>query len=182
MPSKLMEDLNQVPAIIASLGQAIAESQKEFDVNYLNGIRTLASIAKSFAEGTPGISEDLLKHLLSTAAPARYQFTETTLTVKLDLAQSTDFAMQAGIGFGFAGIVVNAGFALGFGEDFRAGAEVRTTIHAVLPQENKPVFDILLNRAKELTAIPLPERENMDARLIEAMKEAAKALGAAPKP
>ncbi len=177
-----MQDLNQVPAIIASLGQAIAESQKEFDINYLNGIQTLASIAKSFADGTAGISEDLLKHLLFTAAPPRYQFTETTLTVKLDLAQSTELALQAGIGFGFAGVVVNAGFSLGFSEDFRAGAEVRTQLHAVLPQENKPVFDALINRAKELTAVALPPKAEMDARVFDAMKEAAKAVGAAPKP
>ncbi len=182
MPSKVMDDLSQVPAIIASLGQAIAESQKEFDINYLKGITALASIAKAFADGTPGVSIDLLNHLISTAAPARYQFTETTLTVKLDLAQRTNFAVQGGIGFGFAGIVVNAGFALGFSQDFRAGAEVRTQIHAVLPQDNKLVFDALLANAKNLTSVPLPEDALMDAKVFDAMKDAAKAIGAAPKP
>ncbi len=182
MPSKVMDDLSQVPAIVASLGQAIAESQKEFDINYLKGIANLAAIAKAFADGTAGVSTDLLNHLLSTAAPPRYQFTETTLNVKLDLAQSTDLAVQAGIGFGFAGVVVNAGFALGFSQDFRAGAEVTTQIHAVLPQDNKLVFDALLNRAKDLTPVALPAPATMDAKVFDAMKDAAKAIGAAPKP
>ena len=181
MPSKVMDDLNQVPAIIASLGHAIAESQKEFDVNYLHGIQSLASMAKSFSDGTPGVSADLLKHLLLTAAPPRYQFTETTLTVKLDLAQSTEMAVQAGIGFGFAGIVVNAGFSMGFAQDFRAGAEVKTQIHAILPQANETLFNKLLDRAKELTSVPLPAKAEMDAKVFDAMKDAAKAIGATPK-
>jgi hypothetical protein len=133
-------------------------------------------------QGQVGISVDLLNHLISTAAPARYQFTETTLTVKLDLAESRDIMAQGGIGFGFGGVVVNAAFAMSFAQEFRAGAEVRTVIHAVLPQDNKTVFDILINRAKELTAVTLPENAKMDDRLFNAVKEAAKVVGAAPRP
>ncbi len=181
MPSKAMDDLSQVPAIIASLGQAIAESQKQFDINYLNGIANLASIAKQFADGTPGVSKDLLDHLISTAAPPRYQFTETSLTVRLDLAESKQMAGELGIGFGFAGVAVNAAFSMSSSQNFRESAEIRTVIHAVLPQDNKTVFDALLSRAKDLIGQPLPDNAKMDGQIFEAVKNAAATLGAAPK-
>ncbi len=181
--SNLIRDLRQVPNIIGSLGLAIAEAQKQLNEGYLKSLDSLAVIAKAYlgADET-GVSEDFLKHLVETAAPARYQFTETTLTVKLDLAESRDWSAEAGLGFGFAGVVVNAAFAYGYSSEYRAGAEVRTTIHAVLPQDNKTAFDVLLNRAKELADKPLqlPEGSQLDARVVEAMKNVAERVGAKP--
>lgn len=182
--SKLVQDLRQVPNILASLGLAIAEAQKQFDENYLKSLYSLAVMAKAFlgAENT-GISVDFLKHLVESAAPARYQFTETTLAVKLDLAESRDWSAQAGLGFGFAGVVASAAYAYGYSADYRAGAEIRTTIHAVLPQDNKHAFDVLLNRAQELADKPLtlPARSELDQRVVDAMMKVAEFVKAEPK-
>lgn len=185
MASRLVDDLRSIPGIVGSLGLAIAEAQKHFDENYLRGLERLAVIAKSFLGKDEGenVSRDFLKHLVETAAPTRYQFTETTVAVKLDLAESRDLAVQAGIGFGFAGVVVNAAFSYGYSSDYRAGAEVRTVLHAVLPQQNKQAFDALLNRAATLPDnVKLSERSQLDKNVIDAMTAAAKAVGAAPDP
>lgn len=184
--SRLMDDLNQVPAIVASLGLAIAESQKEFDTNYLKRLQNLAVIAQGFLgpNAEPGQMTEFIKFLVQTAAPARYQFTETTLNVKLDLAESRDSMTEGGLGFGFAGVVVNAAFAYGYSQDYRAGAEVRAVIHAVLPQSNESAFSTLLNRAKELSDKPLelPAGSQLDKDLLAEMKKVAELVDAKVAP
>lgn len=185
MASRTVDDLRSIPGIVGSLGLAIAEAQKHFDENYLRGLERLAVIAQAFLgkDENAGVSRDFLKHLVETAAPTRYQFTETTLAVKLDLAESRDFSGQVGVGFGFAGVVVNAAFAYGYSSDYKAGAEVRTVLHAVLPQDNKLAFDALLDRAGKLPAdLKLSERSELDKNVIDAMTAAAKAAGATPAP
>jgi hypothetical protein len=186
--SRLIQDLSQVPNIVGSLGLAIAEAQKHFDENYLSGLERLAVLAKAFLgtddKGNPvdtGISRDFLTHLVEIAAPTRYQFTETTLAVKMDLAESKNFSAAGGVAFGFAGVVVNASAAYGSAQEYRAGAEIRTTLHAVLPQDNRLAFTDLLTRAKDLTgALTLPAPTELDTRVIDAMKGAAIRAGAAP--
>src|SRR4030088_1940765 len=146
---KLINDLSLVPNIIASLGLAIAEAQKQFNLAYVNSLEALVVMAAKLAgdkSNTNGL-ESVLKDLLLNLAPPRYQFTETELQVRLDLAQASSFTGQAGLGFGFSGIAVNAAFALGYSSDFRAAAECRTTIHAVLPGDNQAMFNTLLDRA-----------------------------------
>lgn len=184
--SRLMEDLNQVPAIVASLGLAIAESQKEFDANYLKGLQNLAVIAQGFLgqQADPGQMTEFIKFLVTTAAPTRYQFTETTVNVKLDLAESRDSMAEGGLGFGFAGVVVNAAFAYGYSQDYRAGAEVRTVIHAVLPQSNESAFSTLLNRAKELSSkdLALPAGSQLDKDVLAEMRKVAELVDAKVAP
>jgi len=186
--SQLIQDLSQVPNIIGALGLAIAEAQKHFDENYLSGLERLAVLAKAFLgtddKGNPvptGISVDFLTHLVETAAPTRYQFTETTLNVKLDLAQSKNFSVSAGLGFGFAGLVVNASAAYGSSQQYRAGAEIHTTLHAVLPQDNRQAFSDLLGRAKDLSgSLTLPNASDLDSKVVDAMTAAAVRAGATP--
>src|SRR5205085_9302373 len=109
MPSELVNDLKSIPGIIGELGKSIAEAQKIFDANYLSGLERLAALAKGvLGTETPGVSADFLRHLVETAAPPRYQFTETTMSVKLDLSESRDIAVGVSGGAGFAGVVVNA--------------------------------------------------------------------------
>jgi hypothetical protein len=185
MPSRMVDDLRSIPGIIGSLGLAIAEAQKHFDENYLRSLERLAVIARQFLgkDEAEGVSRDFLRHLVETAAPTRYQLTETTLAVKLDLAESRDLAAQAGFGFGFAGVVVNAAFSYGYSSEYRAGAEVRTVLHAVLPQNNKLAFDALLDRAAQLPDnVKLSSPTQLDKNVIEAMTSAARAVGAAPGP
>lgn len=178
---QLINDLSRVPNIIGSLGLAIAEAQKQFNLDYVNSLKALVVIAGKLIgqkSDTAGL-DTALRDLLLNLAPPRYQFTETELSVKMDLAQSMDFAGQVGLGFGFAGVVVNAAFALGYSSDFRASAECRTKIHAVLPGDNQRMFDALLERAKGLdaTALTLPEKSPLDAQILAASNDLVKKLG-----
>lgn len=178
--STLTDDLRQIPNIIGSLGLAIAEAQKHFDENYLRGLERLAVMAKSIlGPDHPADTEDFLRKLIETAAPTRYQFTQTTVAVKLDLAESKNFAASGGLGFGFAGVVVNAAFSYGYSQDYRAGAEIHTVLNAVLPQNNTGAFKALISKDVQ-GALELPPRTALDEKVIAAMKDVAARVGAKP--
>jgi hypothetical protein len=174
--SQTIDDLRALPNIVGELGLSIAKAQKQLNIDYLNSLRVLAAIAKDVL-GTEGTeTKEFLEHLVKTAAPARYQFTETTLTVHLDLAESKDSAVTFGGGAGFAGIVVNGSYAAGRSTEYRAGAELRAVIHAVLPQASEAAFNTLLGRAKELKADPTKDIASpLDQEVLKAAKEAAAA-------
>lgn len=164
--SQLIKDLTHVPHIIGGMGLSIAAAQKAFNQDYLDSIERILGMAKMMlgevkgdASGAPvaATGDDLAKlqafsavfrDLLTAVAPPRYQFTETTVTVKMDLAQSMDTTIQGGLGFGMGGISINASFTVGFAYDYRAAAEVRTVIHAI--PADPLAFNKLLDRAKEL--------------------------------
>lgn len=184
---KLINDLSRVPNIIASLGLAIAEAQKQFNLAYVNSLAALADTAAKLAGqngAAAGADGDALRTLLLSLAPPRYQFTETELVVKLDLAQSTDVSGQAGLGFGFSGVVVNSAFAHGYSTDYRAAAECRTQIHAIPPGDNQKLFEALLERAKTLDAncVKLPDRSALDASILAAATDLVKKLAPAAPP
>jgi hypothetical protein len=171
--SQTVNDLRALPNIVGELGLAIARAQKQLNIDYLNSLQVLAGIAKDVlgAEGTE--AKEFLEHLVKSAAPARYQFTETSVMVRLDLAESKDSAVTVGGGVGFAGIVVNGSYASGRSTDYSAGAELRCVIHAVLPQANDAAFTTLLGRAKELAIDPAKAIGSpLDQEVLKAAKEA----------
>jgi len=178
--SNLIKDLSNVPNIIAALGLSIANAQKAFDVQYLDSIaRILALIKimlggqKADAQGNPadltddekaklqGMSE-VIQDMLMKLAPSRYQFTETSLNVRLDLAQSLKIGGTVGLGFGVGAISVNAAFTIGYSYDYRAAAECRTVIHSY--PADPAVFNALLGRADKLaaSALDLPPQSDVD--------------------
>lgn len=181
--NRLIEDLTKVPHIVGGLGLSIAAAQKAFNLDYLNNIEKLLFMTKALlgrnntdgSDIADGSSEDekiaqfegLFKHLLSSLAPPRYQYTETTFTVRIDLAQTMDMSADIGLGVGFQGISVNAAFAVGYGYDYRAAAECRTVIHAI--PADKTVFEPLMNRAKEINnkVLDLPDRAEVDQKIVE---------------
>jgi len=178
--SKLIEDLSHVPNIIGGLGLSIAGAQKAFNADYLDGIERILVMAQQIlGEKKEGgdlsdvekarleAFKDLFKSLLVAIAPPRYQFTETTLTVKLDLAQTLKLGASVGLGVGYGGVALNAALTVGFGYDYRAAAECRTVINAVHADDK--TFAALLDRAKELgnKELCLPERATIDQKLID---------------
>lgn len=184
MASKLIKDLEHVPEIVGSLGLSIADAQRALNVDYLDGLQRVIAFTKSLlddpavkpAAGANPDSEDekkkadyrgFLQAMLKQLAPSRYQFSETTLTVRLNLAQRLDVGAQAGIGIGVGAVAVNASMALAYGFDYQAAAECRTVLHAYPADGN--VMDKLLARAATLNdkALTLPERHATDAALIE---------------
>lgn len=172
MVSKLIKDLSHVPNIVAGLGLGIAEAQAHFDLDYVRSLERLAVLAQSLLKNVPvGDTEadkdrnmamaGFLKEMLLALAPSRYQFTETTLNVKLDLAQTLDVAVQGGVSAGIGAVAVNASFAVGFGYDYRAAAECKTVINA-FPMD-RTAMSALIERAKELssTSLALPPRSEV---------------------
>src|SRR4051812_9191665 len=107
--SKLIKDLQHVPEIVAGLGLSIAAAQRALNLDYLEAMERVIAMSKSLlgsdpvAGGKAPTPEDreFLKALLQQLAPSRYQFTETTLAVRLNLAQRMDFSGEVGLGLGF---------------------------------------------------------------------------------
>lgn len=157
MPSRLINDLKSVPNIVGQLGLDIAAAQKALNHDYVSSVERLAAVIRSFlADPKVAADEraDFIRALLVQLVPARYQFTETTLTVRLDLAQSIRGAAEVGLGFGTGAVSFNAALALAYAQDYRAAAECRTVLHAHVLDPN--VTRGLLDRAKELSEKPIP--------------------------
>jgi hypothetical protein len=176
--SKLIEDLNHVPNIIGALGLSIAAAQRAFDANYLDGIERVMALAKMVlcpeaAQGSTGVpaptdsNSAILKDLITALAPSRYQYTETTLSVRLDLAQHFEGSAEGGLGVNLGAVSVNAAFTVGYAFDYRAAAECRTVIHAIPFDTN--TREALLKRAETLSSssLALPDRSKVDEKLIE---------------
>jgi hypothetical protein len=168
--SKLIKDLEHVPEIVAGLGLSIASAQHALNVEYLEALERILAMTKSFV-GDPKVGDtdtrEFLKTLLKELAPTRYQFTETTLGVRLNLAQRMDMSGEVGLGVGFGAVAVNAAFAMAYGFDYQASAECRTVLHAHSLDGN--AMDKLLARAKEIhdKAVDLPQQHPHEKELIE---------------
>jgi hypothetical protein len=187
--SDLIKDLSNVPNIVGGLGLSIAAAQKAFDVDYLDSIERILALIKIMlggkkadAQGNPIDLDDkekeslaataqVIQELLTKLAPSRYQFTETTLNVKLDLAQSLQIGGTVGLGFGVGAISLSAAFTIAYGFDYRAAAECRTVIHAY--PADQAVFTALLGRAEKLSdkTLELPPRSAVDKHLFEKSSE-----------
>lgn len=176
-PSKLVNDLDKVANIVGQLGLEIAQAQKLFNYDYLVNVERLlaivAKLAKEQAAGqgdgeaaAPQARSQMIFDLIKALAPPRYQYSETTLNVRLDLAQTMDVAAQGGIGGNFGAVTFNAALAVGYGYDYQAAAEVKTTIHAI-PADTSVMSD-LLARADKLaeTSLTLPARSEVDSQIL----------------
>jgi hypothetical protein len=168
--SRLIRDLQTVPDIVASLGLSIAAAQQALNVDYLDSLERVIGLAKSLlgdAKLTDEAFRTFIETLIKQLAPSRYQFTETTLAVRLNLSQRFDVSGGIGLGVGAGAVAVNAAFALAYGFDYQAAAECRTVLHAYPADGN--VMDKLLGRAKEISdkALTLPEIHPHEQKLID---------------
>jgi hypothetical protein len=177
--SALIKDLSHVPNIVGSLGLSIAAAQRALDANYLDGVERILALTRMMlapvkSDNTPltdaenkalDDARQMVKDMLTLLAPSRYQFTETTLTVKLDLAQSLD--VNVGLGIGLPAVGLNATLSAAFGMDYRAAAECKTVIHAIPMQAT--VMNKMLDRAAAINdrALTLPDVPEVDAKLFE---------------
>lgn len=180
--SQLIDDVGALPAVIGDMGLAIAQAQTLLDHNYLDGIQRLAAQVRSMlgADVPGGAPEDagkiaaareVLTAALRALAPTRYQYTETTLTVRLDMARSVQAAASLGGGATFGAVVVNAALTLGYAYDYRGAAEVRAVIHAAPAGE--AVFEALLKHAASIsdTALALPAPAKLDQAMLDKAKD-----------
>ena len=179
--SELIQDLSTVPSIIGGLGLSIAAAQKALNLEYLEAMERVIAAVKMIAAPVEdaanhplsdadkakvtGIDQTFIRDLLFTLMPAKYQFSETTLDVKLDLAQSMKGSGSGSLGLNFGAVSLSAAFTVGFSFDYRAAAECHTVIHAVPANEN--VFNTLLARAAALDAkaMTLPTPSPVDQQI-----------------
>ncbi len=103
-----------------------------------------------------------IQDMLKATAPPRYQYSETTLSVKLDLAQTMQMSGSVGLGVGYGAISLNAAFTIGYSYDYRAAAECKTVIHAI--PADPVAFQKLLDRSKDLNdkSLELPVKAKVD--------------------
>lgn len=164
-PNQLIQDLSNVPNIISSLGLGIAAAQKAFNVEYLNGLERLFAMAKMLhGEANPNRDafKDLFINMVTTMAPFRYQFSETTLAVRLDLAQSAQRGSSAKLGVSVGAVTLNAAMTEGFSSNYRAAAEVKTVLHAV-PFDPAQIATLIAN-ANDLNSkvLDMPAQSEVD--------------------
>jgi len=181
--SKLIADLEAIPGIIANLGLGIAEAQKAMNLTYLESIERVAALAKSLLGERAGDPEQvrfILVEVMKALAPTRYQYTKTTMSVKLDLAQSTRVAGQVGAGVSLQAIVVNAAMAMSFGQDYRGAAEVQTVIDAA--PAGAEFFQVLVDQAAKSSdkTLTLPSIPSTDQALLTAAERIGDKLSATP--
>ncbi|MCB0583560.1 MAG: hypothetical protein KDD10_30045 [Phaeodactylibacter sp.] len=170
----LIKDLSNVPSIIGALGLSISAAQKAFNLEYLENLEKMITMAKRLL-GQEGMENNqkfqefnaLISNMVLTLAPTRYQFTETTLSVRLDLAQTMSKGEQVGLGVNMGAVAVNAAMTSAFGFDYRAAAEVKTVLQAVPP--DVAAFKALLGRAAMISndAIALPSPATVDQNIID---------------
>ena len=184
-PSQLIQDLSNVPNIISSLGLGIAAAQKAFNVEYLNGLERLFAMARMI-HGEDNDKRDKFKELfmnmITAMAPLRYQFTETTLAVRMDLAQSVQKGNASKLGVSVGAVTLNAAMTEGFSSNYRAAAEVKTVLHAV-PFDPAQLATLIAN-ASEISnnVLDLPSQSDVDAAYMEKSADLfSKVTGAKPK-
>lgn len=176
--SELTKQLNSVASIVGNLGISIAEAQTRMDAAYVKSLTEVMAITASLQGTTaaPSPSPEAVLTVIKAIGPSRYQFTETTLKVRLDLSKSLDVSGSLGLGASFGAVAVNAALTVGYAYDYQAAAECTTVIHAV-PTDDK-VMTALLARAKEVgdKLLTVPERSAVDAKLLEQLQSLNNAL------
>jgi hypothetical protein len=194
MASKLIKDLNSVGNIIGGLGLSIAAAQRALNLDYLESIERLAAIAIALQHGErPGSTptkaaltpEDrkFVQEFLTKFAPARYQYTQTTFTVRLDLAQSLNVSAGLGIGVAVGAIAVNGSFALGYASEYQAAAECKTVLDAIPPDRDPALVQQVSERAATANAekLTLPARAEVDQQIVAKSRDiVGKLLGFTP--
>ena len=152
-------------------------AQKAFNLEYLESIERLFALARILHKGNDSDKfKEIFNDIIKTMAPSRYQFTETTLTVRMDLAQSLQRGSSGSLGMSVGAATINAAFTQGFSYDYRAAAEVKTVLHAVNFDAN--AMNVLLERAKELgdDTKTLPKRSEVDQAYMDKSAELYKKL------
>jgi hypothetical protein len=181
---RLVKQLNHLPTTIARMGLGIAEAQKELDTNFVHDVHALlamfhAAMRPLNSEGNPEPLDEhgtaMLISVIEQFGATRYQFTETTLEFRADLAESFSAGASFGVSAGVPAVSVSASGSVAFGYDYNAAARISTVLHA---RTLKPeVTRVLLQRASELGQLPLPDAAQV--KPSEELGETVKALAAA---
>ena len=181
--SKLIKDLDNVADIVGQLGLSVAGAQKAFNVEYVQALAQVATIARSLFGTGVGADEktrDFLAAVLTRLAPPLLRYQETTIDVRLDLAQSVRASGSLTAGANLGAVSIGASFAAAYGFDYRAAASVRAVIEA--KDLDAGAMDKLLARTRELDSkeLSLPGATTFDKELLTSLHDLSKDLGSEP--
>lgn len=185
--SKLTQDLNSVAGIVGSLGIGIADAQREMNRDYLEAVERIVVIAQSLlhkkaadkkVEPLNEAEKKFVTGLLNQLLPTRYQYTKTSLKVRMDLAQTLGVSASAGGGGSIGAVAINASFAMAYGSDYQAAAELQTTLDAVPAGADSHLFKDIMEQAaaQAATDLKLPERSKTDQGIIDTNNRIIKTL------
>lgn len=154
---RLTSQLGYLPFLVGRMGISIAEAQQALNADYLRTLSQLLVLIKASTDGG-AVDQETLKKVLSSLAPSRYQFTETTIDFSADLSERMEAAGGGGLGLGLGAFAINASFAIGFAYDYRASARVTAVLHAIPPDTD--FGDKLLSQAAQLKTenVKLPDK------------------------
>lgn len=181
--SKLIKDLDNVADIVGQLGLSVAGAQRAFNLEYVEALRQISILARSML-GDGAVNDDntreFLNGVLTRLAPPLLRYTETSIEVRLDLAQSIEMSGSATVGVNVGAVSVGASFAAAYGLDYRAAAVVRAVIHA--KDLDTAAMGKLLARAKDLNAsgLSLPAGVTFDKEFQTGLHGLSKNLGGTP--
>lgn len=167
--SKVTSDLYRLPGILGELGKNVADAQKELNADYVENLKIVLETIKNTVQGLgddQAATRDLMKSLIESLAPSRYQFTETTLDFSADLSERLDVGAEIGAGAGFGAIMVTAALSVGYGYDYRAAARVTSRLHAIA--SSQALTKTMLDRVDKIDAnkLQLPaKRDPVDKEL-----------------
>lgn len=149
-------DPGSLPDLVARLAEGISKAQGALNEDYALNLAKFVRLVNSQDETS---LKDLgsLVALFERVAPPRYQFTETTIELRVDLALSGQRDITVGLSGGAGGFSVQAGFASSTAYQYRGAASIRTVIHAI-PSDSK-VFETLLKRIETMKPITLPSTQ-----------------------
>lgn len=150
------DSVQTVPKMLSDLALAVSTAQGRLDEDHVRNLKELVAMMSSLRQ--TGLSTDQLLALIQGLAPARLQFTETTVEVRADLQMSSlselGVSGELGVRAGMFAVALNASYTRRYGYDQRAAATIRSVIHAVPPAPG--VMEQLLRAAASQPDATLP--------------------------
>ncbi|MBL8228181.1 MAG: hypothetical protein JNL98_06875 [Bryobacterales bacterium] len=129
------DSVQTVPKMLSDLALAVSTAQGRLDDDYVCNLKEFVAMLSTLRE--TGLSTDQLLALIQGLAPARLQFTETTVEVRADLQMSSlselGVSGELGVRAGMFAVALNASYTRRYGYDQRAAATIRSVIQAAPP-------------------------------------------------
>jgi hypothetical protein len=179
-----LDSVERILAMAKRIAKELPAPLSDADQTKLVGLRAKANpsdaekkeLAALAAREFAADRRQLIDALLSELAPSRYQFTETSISVRLDLARQFKIGGSLGIGAGFGAVAVTASMTLGYSSDYRGSAEIRSVLHA-MPTDNT-LGQSLLAQVERLDdkILALPPGAQVDSEMVKKAHELAQKI------
>ena len=173
---RLSSQMVEVADVVGDLGRNIAAAQKLLNKDYVGSLGALMRLGADHLKGTDDERAAALKALITSLAPARYQYSEAVVEFAADLAETKQRSTMIGGGATFKMLQVSAAMSMGYGHEYRSAARITATIHAVHDAQMASRF---LDRAEAIEgdAPMLPQGTSVDQAIYDQVRDIWQALG-----